>query len=142
MGTRRHQLPDDFDQTIFDHLPAEELSPLSKYLNHDQLLSLDTLTLIVAKDNNLHALKYFLNLQYLRLKCDGDIDLTPLASLTSLKHLTVSNANLENINFLIGNPKLTNLDFSDLSIADYSQLPSLTQLKSLRLRKCEIDEIP
>ena len=38
MSTRRYQLPDDFDQTIFDHLPSEELSSLSKHLNHDQLL--------------------------------------------------------------------------------------------------------
>ena len=135
------RFPSDFDQSILDQIFSGDTPQESSLRTEMDLFSQSSITLTMPTQSQLLSLRYFHRLVELNLKCDGDIDLTPLKALLTLSRLTISGANLENMDFLGENSKLTHLDISNTSLVDLSALSSLKQLKSLRLRKCEIDDL-
>ena len=89
------------------------------------------LGLSIEDISDISFLKYFPNLEELKLDHNNISDLKPLSTLTNLKTLDLSDNNISDISKLAGLTNLKNLNLSGNNISDISKLASLTNLESL-----------
>ena len=68
-------------------------------------------------------------------------DFTPLAALTNLRALDLSNCSLSDISFLVELPQLTSLNLSGNPISNVSPLAELTELGVLHLHDTSVSDI-
>jgi len=91
---------------------------------------------------DLTGLEYALNLETLLLDQNRITDLAPLAGLTNLKHLDVSdNDVLSDLSGISGLSQLVHLDLHRNSISDLADLAGLTHLKRLIVRNNNLTDI-
>ncbi|MCL2015230.1 MAG: leucine-rich repeat domain-containing protein [Defluviitaleaceae bacterium] len=97
-----------------------------------------------ATDDELVYLRYMTNLQTLSLVVSRVSDLTPLADLVNLQHLSLSGGSFGNIGDLTPIAGLTNLQtlyLTSLQISDLTPLAGLTNLQILRLDLNQISDL-
>ena len=106
-------------------------------LTDNTLLMLDSLKSIVTPNyvSSLSGLEYCKNLNYLYMNFQNISDISPLATLTKLKVLSLNQTHLiKDISPLTDLTELEDLDISCNLIQDISPLANLTQLKKLDMQ--------
>ena len=132
---------------------ASELGKASKALiTADEMATLTRLDAPNSGIRDLTGLEFATSLTRLHLGIDrvegryvnsNDIsDLTPLAGLTNLTQLILTNTGVSDLTPLAGLTNLTRLSLGDNSIVDLTPLAGLTNLTELELGDNEISELP
>jgi len=134
-----------FEDTNLEAHIRYNLKKQLEVLSYSDLLSVDSLNCAhVVNDDvtSLNGIEYCYNLEYLIMSLQSIYDLSPLADLTKLTKLKLSqNRLIEDVSPLAGLINLTYLDLDSNEITDISMLENLTQLTYLNVKYNPITNI-
>ena len=116
--------------------------PAGQPMTQQQMLRLENLDVEQAGINDLTGgLEYATNLESLRAWLNPISDLTPLANLTNLRYLDLTECQIADITPLANLIQLQSLHISSNQIVDIGPLANLTQLQEISLQHNQIEDI-
>ncbi|MBM5705967.1 LPXTG cell wall anchor domain-containing protein [Listeria ivanovii] len=103
---------------------------------------LDTITSIGGSGiDTIEGMQYLNNLTFIAFNKDNISDLSPLAGLTKMKHITLGYNKIKDISALANMKDLEYLSIPGNQVSDLSPLSNLTKLNHIELEKNEISDI-
>jgi RNA polymerase sigma factor (sigma-70 family) len=138
--TQTHWMPDPALRTaIREELGLPETVPLTK----EDIQGLERLSAEGSGITDITGLEFAQNLVGLHLGNEGNyvVDLSPLATLTSLRNLNVGGNQVVNLRPLVNLTNLTGLSLWNNQVTDVSPLRSLTSLTYLNLADNRVSDL-